>query len=212
MSKGTKARRNEERRRQAVRRMRLQTFIALLIPIMEAWEFGLKGGGQHGSMTFKAVETDANTKRYVTMMNGKIKKARDAVVRVLGIESFDVGMSFYRTADEKLQVISNAAIKHLPEGAGREEQMRVITYLIYTAFYDLRILTDDTRPEVLKLVSTLGTLANHLIDRDSPLVHPMSYAYHETKDIMQEYPDWSRGGEIEWGESAQDKYEREKAA
>lgn len=163
-------------------------------------------------MTFKPVEVDAKEARYIKMMSGKIGKARDAVVRMLGVDSFDLGMSFFRTADEKLQVISNAVIKHLPADTSRADQLRTITYIIYTAFHDLRILTDDQRPEVKKLISALGTLANHLIDRDSPLVHPMSWAYWETRDAMQEYPDWTRGGEVEWGPSEQTLYERGKAA
>lgn len=206
-----KAQRDEERRKEAIRRLRLHTFIAILIPIMDAWEMGMKGGGQRGSMYFKPVEVDAKEARYIKMQSGKIKKAQDEVVRMLGVNSFNVGMSFFRTADEKLQAISNAVIKHLPADASRADQLRTITYIIYTAFHDLRIITDDQRPEVKKLISALGALANHLIDRDSPLVHPMSWAYWETRDAMQEYPDWSRGGEVEWGESEQTKYEREKA-
>lgn len=206
-----KAQRNEERRREAIRRMRLHTFIALLIPIMDAWEIGLKGGGEKGKLSFKSIELPSAEARYVRMMSGKIAKARDAVVRMLGVDSFDVGMSFYRTADTKLQLVSNSVIKHLPEDGTRADQMRVITYIIYTALYDLRWLTEDQRPEVKRLVSVLGTLADHLIDRDSPLVHPMNRVYWETRDIMQEYPDWTLGGTVEWGESEQAKYEREKA-
>lgn len=204
--------RDEARRREAIRRLRLHTFIAILIPIMDAWEVGLKGGGQKGQMSFKSIEVEAKEARYIKMQMGKIAKARDAVVRMLGVDSFNVGMAFYRTADEKLQVISNAVIKHLPEEASRADQLRTITYLIYTAIHDLRIITDDQRPEVKKLISALGTLANHLIDRDSQLVRPMSWAYWETRDAMQEYPDWTRGGEVEWGPSEQTLYERGKAA
>lgn len=206
-----KAQRDEERRREAIRRLRLHTFIAILIPIMDAWEVGLKGGGKKGQMTFKSIEVEAKEARYIKMQMGKIAKARDAVVRMLGVDSFNVGMSFYRTADEKLQTLSLSCIKHLPADASRANQMRVMTYLIYTAIHDLRIITDDQRPEVRALWSALGTLANHLVGRDSPLVHPMSWAYWETRDAMQEYPDWSRGGEVEWGPSEQTKYEREKA-
>jgi hypothetical protein len=178
---------------------------------MDAWDFGMKGGGQRGSMYFKPVEVDAKEARYIKMMSGKIGKARDAVVRMLGVDSFDMGMAFYRTADEKLQVVSHSVIKHLPEDGTRADQMRVITYIIYTAFYDLRWLTEDQRPEVKHLVSVLGTLADHLILRDSPLVHPMNRVYWETRDLIQEYPDWTLGGTVEWGESEQAKYEREKA-
>ena len=204
--------RDEARRREAIRRLRLHTFIAILIPIMDAWEVGLKGGGQRGSMYFKPVEVDAKEARYIKMQSGKIKKAQDEVVRMLGVSSFNVGMSFFRTADTKLQLVSNSVIKHLPVDASRADQLRTITYIIYTAFHDLRILTDDQRPEVKKLISVLGALANHFIDRDSPLVHPMSWAYWETRDAMQEFPDWTRGGEVEWGPSEQDLYEKAKAA
>lgn len=210
MSKISKAQRNEQRRRAAIRRMRLQTFIAILIPVMDAWEVGLKGGGQLGSMSFKSIETDAKTARYVKMMLGKIRKARDAVVRVIGIDSFDVGKNFYVTADEKLQIVSNAVIQHLPENADRVDQMRVITYLTYMAFYDLRILTDDQRPEVKKLVSALGCLADYLIKPDSPLVMPMNKAYYATRTAVQGSDEvWY---ELDWETAPQEVWIKEHAA
>ena len=210
--KVSKAQRNEERRREAILRLRLHTFIAILIPIMDAWELGMKGGGKKVQMEYKAIEVPPKVASYIKMMSGKINKARDEVVRLLGVESFDVGMAFYRTADDKLQEISAACIKHLPEDAGRYDQMRVMTYLIAAAFHDLRIITQDLRPEVKRLAAAIEGLANYLIKPDSHLVQPMSNAYWETRDVMQEFPDWTCGGVIEWGPSEQDKYLQERAA
>ena len=42
---GKKAERDAVRRAEAMRRMRLQTFICMLIPLLNGWTFGLKGGG-----------------------------------------------------------------------------------------------------------------------------------------------------------------------
>lgn len=210
MSKKSKAQRDEDRRREAVRRMRLHTFIALLIPVMDAWEVGLKGGGQIAEMKYRAVELSPKEARYVKMQAGKVNKARDAVVRLLGLASFEkIGKNFYATADEKLQIVSRAIYDALPEDCPHDDEVRVLTYILYAAFHDLRILTNDGRPEVKRLVSALGCLADYLIPHDSHLVHPMSDVYWKTRDALQEDPDWTRGGEIEWGESAQDKYEKE---
>jgi hypothetical protein len=58
----------------------------------------------------------------------------------------------------------------------------------------------------------LNTLADRLLPKDSPLVHPMSEAYWLTRDAWQEYPDWTRGGTLEWTPSEQEIYEREHVA
>ena len=186
MSKKSKAQRDEERRQQAISRMRLHTFIALLIPVMDAWDIGLKGGGQVGSMKYQAVEIDKKEARYVRMQSGKVNKARDAVVRLLGLASFEkTARSFYATADDKLQKLSRAVMDYLPEDCSHADELRVLTYLLYTAFYDLRILTEDGRPEVKRLVSAFGCLADYLLPADSPLVLPMNKAYYATRQAMQ---------------------------
>lgn len=211
MAKKSKTQRDEERRQQAISRMRLHTFIALLIPVMDAWDVGLKGGGQIGSMKYQAVEVPKNEAHYVRMQAGKIDKARDAVVRVLGLASFEkTGKSFYATADDKLQAFSRAVVDYLPEDCTHADELRVLTYLLYMAFYDLRILTEDQRPEVKKLVSALGCLADYLIKPDSPLILPMNKAYYATRNAIQGYDTvWY---DVNWDNAPQEVWFKEHAA
>lgn len=211
MSKGTKAKRNEERRQTALARMRLHTFIALLIPTMDGWIVGLNGGGRKGNMEYRAVELPEKERRYFKMQSAKINKARDAVVHMLGLKSFDIGKNFYMTADFKLTKISESILRNIPEGANHTDEMRMLLYIIYAAFHDLRILTDDRRPEVGKLCAAVGALANYLLPNDSPLLLPMNKVYYETRDILQESPEWY---EVDWENdpTSAEKYLREKEA
>jgi hypothetical protein len=87
-----------------------------------------------------------------------------------------------------------------------------MTYLIAAAFHDLRIITQDLRPEVKRLATAIESLANYLIKPDSHLIQPMSNAYWETRDVVQEFPDWTCDGTIEWSPSEQDKYLQGKVA
>ena len=211
MSKISKAQRDEERKREAVRRMRLHSFVALLIPTMYAWELGMRGGGRHGEMTYQAVEVPPQVARYVRMQAGRIDKARDAVVRMLGVASFErLGKNFFQTADDKLQELSLAIINALPPNATHADELRVLTYLLHTAFHDFCILTDETRPEVKKLVSVLGTLANYLIKEDSHLVMPMNKAYYATRNAIQ--GDDTVWYEVNWDNAPQEVWLKNHAA
>lgn len=203
---GKKARKEAARKERAIRRMRLQTFIALLIPVMQGWILGVKGGGQDGPLYYNAVEVTPAQKRYIIMQAGRINKARDALVHnCMGIEAFDTGKAFYRTADEKLQDVSARIVEALPEWQTHFDQLSVLTYVLYCAFYDYAALEDDTRTELRKLVQVLGQLANHLLPAGSPLCGPMNTVYWATRDDLQAHPDWTRGGTLEWLPSEDEK-------
>ena len=201
MSKKTKAARNEVRQRAARNRMRLHTFIALLIPVMDAWDIGMKGGGKIGDIRFKPLDVPREEARFLKMELPKVAKARDAVVRELGIASFDVGKNFYATADGKLQVISEAVVEALPAEASHTDSLRALTYIVYAALWDLVALTDDSRPSVQKLVSAVGRIANYILPASSSLVLPMNAAYYATRNMMQENPEWY---EVDWSNAPQE--------
>lgn len=191
-----------KRQAAARRRMRLHCFIALLIPIMDGWRLGIKGGGLSGKnseIKYAPVDVTDKEKSYIRMQMGQIDKARDAVVRMLGIASFEqVGQQFYHTADEKLQAVTNAIFKFLPETATHTDNLRVLTYIIATAFHDLRMLTVDERPELRKLCSVLEQFGNHLLPVDSPLLLPMNGVYWSTRDMMQESPASWYDADLDW--------------
>ena len=133
------------------------------------------------------------------MQAGRINKARDALVHnCMGIEAFDTGKAFYRTADEKLQDVSARIVEALPAEQTHFDQLAVLSYVLYCAFYDYAALEDDTRTELRKLVQVLGQLANYLLPAKSPLCGPMNQVYWATRDDLQAHPDWTRGGTLEW--------------
>lgn len=196
---GKKAEKEAARRERAIRRMRLQTFIALLIPVMAGWQIGVKGGGNDGYVYYNAVEVTPAQKRYILMQAGRINKARDTLVReCMGLEAFDVGKAFYRTADEKLQHISELIVDALPDSQTHYDQMVILTYIVYCAFYDYAALESDTRPQLKHLISVLGAFSNHVLPAGSPLCAPFNSVYWATRDDLQANPDWTRGGTLEW--------------
>lgn len=203
---GKKARKEAARKEKAIRRMRLQTFIALLIPVMAAWQIGVKGGGYDGDIYYRPVDVSPEQRRYILMQAGRINKARDVLVReCMGLEAFNTGKSFFRTADEKLHDISYRIFAELPESQTRADYMTVLTYILYAALHDYRELEDDTRSQLRKLEMVLGQLANHLMPAGSPLCGPMNNVYWATRDDMQATTDWTLGGTLNWQPSEDEK-------
>lgn len=209
---GKKAEKEAKRHAQAIRRMRLQTFIALLIPVMAGWQIGVKGGGKDGYIYYNPVEVTPAQRRYILMQLGRINKARDTLVReCMGLEAFAVGKAFYRTADEKLQHIAELIVDALPESQTHYQQMVCLTYIIYCAFYDYAALEADDRPQLKHLISVLGSFANHVLTTGSTLCAPFNRVYWATRDDLQVTPDWTRGGTLEWLPSEDEKAMRSAA-
>ena len=203
---GKKAEKEAARREMAIRRMRLQTFIAILIPVMAGWQIGVKGGGKDGYIYYNPVEVTPAQRRYILMQIGRITKARDTFVReCMGLEAFNVGKSFYRTADDKLQHLAELIVDSLPSSQTHYQQMVCLTYIIYCAFYDYAALEADDRPQLRRLISALGALANHVLTTGSPLCAPFNRVYWATRDDLQASPDWTRGGTLEWLPSEDEK-------
>ena len=197
---GKKAEKEARRREMAIRRMRLQTFIALLIPVMQGWIIGLKGGGYDGYIRYNAIEAAPKEKKYILMQAGRINKARDTLVReAMGLEAFKAaGNAFFATADKKLMSIAEKIVSSLPDTQTHYEQTAVLTYILYCAFYDYAALEADDRPQLKHLISVLGTFANHVLPAGSPLCAPFNRVYWATRDDLQANPDWTRGGTLEW--------------
>lgn len=195
-----KQKRNEKRRLAAIKRDRLKTFIAILIPTMVAWKIGMNGGGNDGPLYYSPIEVTSRQKQYISMQIGRIDKARDALIRkVISLEAFEkVGKNFYETADEKLQNIALKIVNILPEEQTHFDQTAVLTYILYCAFYDYAALENDNRPELKKLINLLGTLADYIMPEDSPLVDPMNAVYWSTREELQQTKDFTDGGRIEW--------------
>lgn len=196
---GKKAERDAARRADAMRRMRLQTFICILIPLLNGWTIGLKGGGQDGYVRYNAIEAEPKERRYILMQCGRISKLRDALIRASGIDSFrGVGNSFFEDVDRKLVGIAEKIIAALPEEQTHYEQTAVLTYIIYAAFHDYAELENDRRPELKNLVSAMEAMANHLIPAGSTLCGPLNAVYWATRDDLQQTTDWTLGGTLNW--------------
>ena len=203
---GKKAERDAARRAEAMRRMRIQTFICMLIPLLNGWTFGLKGGGNDGYVKYNAIDAEQKERRYILMQCGRISKLRDALIRASGVDSFSrVGNSFFEDVDRKLVGIAEKIIAAMPEEQTHYEQTAVLTYIIYAAFHDYAELTDDRRPELKNLVSAMKAMANHLIPAGSPLCAPLNAVYWATRDDLQQTTDWTLGGTLNWQPSEDEK-------
>ena len=199
MIMGKKARKEAARKERAIRRMRLQTFIALLIPVMIGWRIGINGGGYEGKFYYNKIEVSPKEKKYISMQIGLINKTREILVHeCLGIQSFYTGQSFYETANDKLKHISELIVEALPDSQTHYDQMVVLTYIIYAAFHDYAELEDDRRNPLKQLVSALKALANHLIPAGSPLCGPLNDVYWKTRNDLQQTTDWTLGGTLNW--------------
>lgn len=196
---GKEAERNEARRMEAMRRMRVQAFIAMLFPLLNGWTIGLKGGGYDGYVRYNAIEAKPKERRYILMQCGWISKLRDALVKAMGLESFRrVGNSFFDDVDRKLVGVAEKIISALPEEQTHYEQNAVLTYIIYAALHDYAELEDDRRPELKDLVSAMKAMANHLIPAGSVLCAPLNAVYWATRDNLQHTKDWTLGGSLRW--------------
>lgn len=209
----TKRERDELRQKEARRRMCLHHFLALCVCFEYAWAYGLDGGGStDAGTTYLPVNLPPAERKFVIEQWQKIVKWRMKLVEGLNDgRNWERGkQGFYTDANAKLEMIEDKAKEFWPEGT-REDFLIIQTYILHAAFHDYAILRDDRRPALRYLAQTLGTLVNRLMPKDSPLVEPMNKVYWATRDAWQEWPDWTRGGELEWGESEQDKYLKEKA-
>lgn len=211
MSKKSKAQRDEERRREAVRKMCLHHFLALSVVFENAWINGLAGGGTEGKTYYMPVTLAPTLVKFASEQWQKIVKWRYRFIQSLGGtgEWERASKGFYRDTEAKLRMIEDATKKVWPDGT-REDYLIMQTYLLSCAIYDWRALNDDHRQPLRYMEQALNTLTDRLLPKDSPLVHPMSEAYWLTRDAWQEYPDWTRGGTLEWTPSEQELYEREK--
>lgn len=195
---GKKAERDAARRAEAMRRMRLQTFICMLIPLLNGWTFGLKGGGYDGYVRYNAIDAEPKERKYILMQCCRISKLRDALIRATGIDSFRAGNAFFQDVNSKLVGVAEHIINVLPEEQTHFEQTVLLTYIIYAAFHDYAALEDDHRPALKDLISSMKAMANHLIPAGSPLCGPLNAVYWATRDDLQQTTDWTLGGTLNW--------------
>ena len=198
---GKKAERDAARRAEAMRRMRLQTFICMLIPLLNGWTFGLKGGGYDGYVRYNAINAEPKERKYILMQCGRISKLRDALIRATGIDSFRAGNAFFQDVNSKLMGVAEHIINVLPEDQTHYDQTVILTYILYAAFHDYAVLAKDRRKELQALISSMKAMANHLIPAGSELCAPLNAVYWATRDDLQQTTDWTLGGTLTWGPS-----------
>ena len=208
----TKRERDEQRRIDAIRRMRLMHLCGMLLHIQVSWEHGFVGGGQAWGAKYAPVDLAGGRLGMAKILWHKLNKARMDMFDAFGMakEFEKCGKSFFRDSDNAITNLNLEVIRALPPEASYTEGLICSTYLVYAMLHDLRILENDQRPELEKLVRAFGSFADWLLPKDSPLVEPMNKVYWACRDGILCTPDWTRGGELEWGESEQDKYLREK--
>ena len=207
----SKAQRDEERRREAIKRNRLKHLLGLLLHVQVSWEHGFIGGGKAWGASYAPVELKGGRLGMAKILWAKLNTARINLFDAYNFHSeFQrSGKAFYQDGDKVITNLSLEIIKALPEEASYTDGLVVLTYLCHAFLHDLRILEDDNRIELLMLDKALASFANWLLPQDSPLVKPLNVVYAAQRDTVLCSPDWTRGGTLEWGESEQDKYEKE---
>lgn len=208
-----KRERKDARKREMEMKMCLPHFLGLSVMFENAWFFGLEGGGRIDGTVYLPVNLDRATAKFVRAQWGRIVKWRYKLVQELGlVDLWDkASRVFYREAEHKLSLIEKGCKAAWPEGT-HEDFIIMETYLLYAAVHDYIELRDDRRGNLRYFCQTLGTLANRLLPKDSPLVEPMNEVYWSTRNAWQADPDWTCGGTLEWLESEQEKWLREKGA
>ena len=207
-----KQQRDEARKSEAMRRNRLKHLLGLLLHVQVSWEHGFQGGGSAWGASYAPVELEGRRLGMAKILWAKLNDARIALFERYNLhgEFQRSGKSFYEDGDKVITNLSLEIIKALPPEASYTDGLIVLTYLCHALLHDLRILEDDNRIELLKLDKALGSFADWLLPQDSPLVKPLNVVYAANRDAVLCNPDWTRGGTLEWGESEQDKYERNK--
>lgn len=203
--------RERRRQRRAMRHKRILLFTALLATALVGLQQGVKGGGvvqtesqgmDSSVYRVSPMHFSVKERHYVPMMLGRIEKAHEAVMILLGYENFNpmnpFNLSFYQKVSSTFTSLNSRIEKALPAYYRAKDVLVIFTYIIYCAMYDYAALENDTRPELKKLINLLGTLADYLIPEDSPLVDPMNTVYWATREELQQTTDFTCGGRIEW--------------
>lgn len=209
----TKRERDERRRLEAIRRMRLMHLLSLLLHVQVCWEQGFEGGGEAWGIRYMPVTLEGRRVGMTKMLMSRVNKARVVMFSIAGLkEGFDRrGKGFYEDCEAMRMNLSMEIIKALPEEASYTDGLIVLTYLVSTFLYDLQILEDDQRPELTKLVKAFNSFADWLMPKESELVGPFNAVYWATRDEVLCHPDWTRGGTLEWTPSEQELWLKEKA-
>ena len=208
----TKRERDELRRIEGIRKRRLFHLLGMLLHIQVSWEHGFVGGGEAWGAKYAPVDLEGRMLGMAKIRWHGLNKTRMAFFEAYSMDkAFDkLGQKFFRDSNNAILNINLEVIRALPPEASYTEGLICSTYLVYAMLHDLRILENDQRPELEKLVRAFGAFADWLLSQDSPLVEPMNKVYWACRDGILCTPDWTRGGELEWCESEQDKYLREK--
>lgn len=208
----TKRERDEQRRIDAIMRNRMMHLMSMLLDIQVRWEHGFVGGGRDWGQDYPAVELSGRELGMAKIRWHALNKARMDFFEAMDFDRAikTKGQKFFRDSDNVITNLRLAALRALPENASYTDELKVLTYVVYALLHDLRILEADERPALAALVKAFGAFADWLLPKDSALVMPMNAVYWENRDGVLCCPDWTRGGTLEWAESEQDKYLRER--
>ena len=149
----SKAQRDEERRRDTMRRNRLKHLLGMLLHIQVSWEHGFKGGGKAWNMSYAPVELEGRRLGMAKILLAKLNTARIEFFekRQLEREFRRTGKSFFEDGDRAITDLGMEIIKALPEEASYTDGLICMTYIIHTLMHDLAILEDDNKIEIVKL-------------------------------------------------------------
>ena len=176
---GKKEQERQKRQRAARQKMRLHTFTALTLMCLTTWK-------ENEYILEERKAMPANERRYIPMQISRCFKAAETVVRMLNKADQwpSPSSTFFEDASERLQTLLLAIKNTLPRTSSATDMHSVLTYLVYAALYEWQALACDERQPVLKLISEMKALADHLIKNDSPLLEPMNKIFWATRDYL----------------------------
>lgn len=184
MQGGKKAQEQERRIRQARQRMRLHTFTALALMVLDNWK-------KNDLLLADINNLPSNERRFLKMQIAKCFKATQVVVRMLHKKEQWPSQSstFFIDASaifrDLLQRICTSPTT--PQMCRHMDVHSVLTYLIYAALYEWQSMEQDERKdteEVQYMIKIFGVLADHLIPNDSPFLQTMNDVFWATRNSL----------------------------
>lgn len=189
---GSKAERNKARRLKAIKDSRLKHMIAFSVVVANAW---LESGNTVGPATYGEIDITPEQMRFTKSQWKKILKYRDDIIARLGLrgmyypgkksEEIARKKNFFASADDFIMIIENAVLKFFNEGS-HTEQLKVITYVFYSALHDWWILhPEEHASDIRYMIQTLGTFCDRMVPKDSELILPINQIFWTTWNDLQ---------------------------
>ena len=181
---GKKAQEREHRQRQARQRVRLHTFTAMALMVLDKWN----------NNEYLRADIDglpANERRFLKMQIAKCLKVTRVVVRQLHDRQqwASPNSAFFQDASALFQdlLARICTAPATPELCRHMDIHSVMTYIIYAALYEWQYMETDEQQdteEVQRMIASLGVLADHLITNDSPFLQTLNDVFWATRDHL----------------------------